>query len=97
MRYLFLLLGEEGALSLSEISGFSRYAGTANGGFHADIPMLEALVKALERAPEKIDQVAHLVTDLQNTEEGRALLPQEFEQIWPPLWEAREELTRRGG
>ncbi|MEW8439616.1 MAG: hypothetical protein AB2689_15825 [Candidatus Thiodiazotropha taylori] len=96
MRYLFLLLGEEGALSLSEISGSSRYAGTGNGGFHADIPMLEALVKALERAPEKIDQVAHLVTDLQNTEEGRALLPQEFEQIWHPLWEAREELTRRG-
>ena len=96
MRYLFLLLGEEGVLSLSEISGSSRYAGTGNGGFHADIPMLEALVKALESAPEKIDQVAHLVTDLQNTEEGRALLPQEFEQIWHPLWEAREELTRRG-
>ena len=57
MRYLFLLLGEEGALSLSEISGSSRYAGAGNGGFHADIPMLEALVKALERAPEKIDQV----------------------------------------
>ena len=97
MRYLFLLLGEEGALSLSEISGSSRYAGTGNGGFHADIPMLEALVKALERAPEKIDQVAHLVTDLQNTEEGQVLLPEEFEQIWRPLWEAREELSRHGG
>ena len=96
MRYLFLLLGEEGALSLSEISGSSRYAGAGDGGFHADIPMLEALVKALERAPGKIDQVAHLVTDLRSTEEGRALLPQEFEQIWDPLREARKELTRRG-
>ena len=97
MRYLFLLLGEEGALSLSEISGSSRSAGTGNGGFHADIPMLEALVKALERAPEKIDKVAQLVTDLRNTEEGRELLPKEFEQIWCPLWEAREELSRNGG
>ncbi len=96
MRYLYLLLGEEGALSLSEISGSSRFAGTGNGGFHADIPMLEALVKALARAPEKIDQVAHLVTDLQNTEEGRVLLPKGFEQIWRPLWEAREELSKNG-
>ena len=96
MRYFFLLLGEEGALSLSEISGSSRSAGTGNGGFHADIPILEALVKALARAPEKIDQVAHLVTDLQNTEEGRVLLPKGFEQIWRPLWEAREELSRNG-
>ena len=96
MRYLFLLLGDEEALSLSEISRSSRYEGTGNGGFHADIPMFEALVKALERAPEKIDQVAHLVTDLQNTEEGRALLPKEFEQIWCPLWEAREELSING-
>lgn len=97
MRYLFLLLGEEGELSLSPISGYSRYAGAGNRGFHADIPMLETLVKALERTPEKIDQVANLVAELQNTEEGRALLPQEFGQIWHPLWEAREELTRHGG
>lgn len=96
MRYLFLLLGEEGALSLSEISGSAQYAGTGNGGFHADIPMLEALVKALEREPKKIDQVSRLVADLQNTEEGRSLLPKGFEQIWRPLWEARQKSSNNG-
>lgn len=96
MRYLFLLLGEEGALSLSDITGSSRHAGSGGGGFHADVPMLEALVKALERTPEKIDQVAHLVTDLQSTSEGQTLLPKEFDRIWAPLWEARMELSKHG-
>ena len=97
MRYLFLLLGEEGALSLADITGSSRYGGgSVDGGFHADIPMLEALVKALERSPEKLDQVARLVTELSSTEEGRALLPEEFDQIWLPLWKAREELAKNG-
>ena len=56
--------------------------------------MLEALVKGTGTCG-KIDQVAHLVTDLQNTEEGRRF-SRKVRADLASLWEAREELTRRG-
>jgi len=99
MRYLFLLLGEEGSLSLSDFTGLSHHGASstdASEGYHADLPMLEALVKALERSPEKLDHVERLVTELSSTEEGRALLPEEFDQIWQPLWQARKALVKNG-
>jgi len=97
MRYLFLLLGEEGSLSLSDFAGRSA-GGSANAseGYHADLPMLEALVRALESNPEKLDHVERLVTELSSSEEGKALLPEEFDQIWQPLWQARKEMAKHG-
>lgn len=97
MRYLFLLLGEEGSLSLSDFTELPRHSSgssNANEGYHANLPMLEALVKALERNPEKLDHVDRLITELSSTEEGRALLPEEFDQIWQPIWQARKELAK---
>jgi hypothetical protein len=99
MRYLFLLLGEEAALSLSDVTGSSRHgngSASASEGYHADLPMLEALVKALEHSPEKLDHVERLVSELSSTEEGQALLPKDFDQIWKPLWQARTELAKNG-
>jgi len=99
LRYLFLLLGEEGSLSLASFAGVSHNAsGSTNGseGYHAEPPMLEALVKALERNPEKLDHVERLVNELSSTEEGQALLPQEFHLIWQPLWQARQEMAKHG-
>jgi hypothetical protein len=66
-------------------------------GFHADMPMLEVLIRALDRNPDKLDQVARFVTELQGTEEGRALLPEDFDQVWGPLWAAREALREHVG
>ncbi len=70
--------------------------GAASEGYHAGLPMLEALVKALEHSPEKLDHVERLVSELSSTEEGQALLPQDFDQIWKPLWQARMELAKNG-
>lgn len=99
MRYLLLLLAEDGTLSLSDLAGNLQQAGsgTQGEGFHTAIPMFESLVRALERSPEKLDHVEKLVTELQSTEEGRALLPDDFDQIWEPLWAARKELARNAG
>ena len=86
-------------MSISDITGSLQQngAGTQGAGFHADIPMLETLVRTLERSPEKLDHVAKLVTELQSTEEGRALLPDDFDLIWQPIWAARKELARNAG
>jgi len=99
MRYLFLLLSEDGSFSLAdftEMPGNTGSSTSTNEGYHADLPMLEALVRALESNPEKLDHVERLVTELSSTEEGRALLPEEFDQIWQPLWQARKALVKHG-
>ena len=98
MRYLLLLLAEDGTLSVADLTGAGSQGNGWDGlGFHADIPMLESLVRALERNPEKLDQVARFVTELQSSDEGRALLPEDFELIWEPLWAAREALQKHAG
>lgn len=62
------------------------------GGF--GLPLLEPLLKALDRDPRRIDQVARLVDDLSRLEKGRSLLPEDFLQAWKPIWAARKTVLR---
>lgn len=50
--------------------------------------VFEALVRALDRHPEKLERVAHLIEDLNRSDQGRQLLPEGIEQIWQPIQEA---------
>lgn len=54
-------------------------------------PLFESLVKALDRSPEKLDQIDRLIRDL--GEAAPSLLPDGFEQVWAPTWEARGGLV----
>ncbi|MBV5330452.1 MAG: phospholipase D family protein [Chlorobium sp.] len=58
----------------------------------AAIPLLESILWALDRDPEKIDRINALVCDLMATEEGTELLPKGFNDIWPAIWAARGDL-----
>jgi len=69
-----------------------RDPGEGNGT--PEFPLFENLVRALARDPRRIDRVARLVADLTRTEEGAALLPPDFERIWKPIWQARQELIK---
>ena len=94
LRYLLLLLAEGGldpqaALLLTRaVAG----GGAEDGGGRAGLPLFEALVRALHRGPEKLDQIARLVHDLKETPEGRELLPEGFEAVWEPIWSVRKGL-----
>lgn len=57
------------------------------------LPLLEPLLETLHSDPERLKQIEHLRADLVKTEEGRAMLPDGFEEVWPPIWAARKELT----
>jgi hypothetical protein len=93
-----LLLADEGELAISELVGQKNGLPAAGdgAGFQAGVPMLEALVRALESNPGKLDQVRQFVEELQSTEEGRHLLPEGFDAIWTPVWQAREALRSHG-
>ncbi|QDU46848.1 hypothetical protein Mal52_53710 [Symmachiella dynata] len=93
MRYLLFLLADDGwdardTLNLLEgIDGST--SGSQDGSSAFDLPLLEPMLKALAKAPEKLDRIAQLVADLEKTPEGRAIIPPEFAETWKPIWEVR--------
>ncbi|MFZ5823522.1 MAG: hypothetical protein ACOY94_04160 [Bacillota bacterium] len=96
LRYLMLLLGFSGAALPGETAGGARLlAGVADGaapGSVPGLPVLEAMVRTLHQNPAQLDQVARLVMELQQTPEGKELLPEGFDEIWEPIWAVRKEL-----
>jgi hypothetical protein len=93
MRYIQLLLetgkrGPEGDLGV-----FGHPAtGTGSGAAAEQMePLLEPLVSAMHRDPQKLDEVARLVDDLKAAGAGSRELPAGFEEIWTPIWEARQK------
>lgn len=93
---LLLLILAEGGPDLHDLINPSRSSMGSRGKWAWGLPdaLFEALVRALERDPGKLDQVARVIEDLEKTPEGRNLLPQGLASIWPPIWQARQRLGR---
>ena len=62
-------------------------------GLAAGFPLFEALVRALDRDPVKLDRVARLVNDLLPAE--KQLLPDEFDAIWQPIYATHQTLNAK--
>lgn len=92
-QYLFLLLagGNDDTSSAAMINYLVGSKGD-HTRFSGDIPLLEELVRACSRAPERIDRIAQLVNDLKDTDGGSRQVPPEFEKIWGAFL-----ALRRGG
>jgi hypothetical protein len=64
-------------------------------------PLFEAMVRALDRNPMKLDHIARLVDDLRQPSPNDLgqpppadqLLPDNFEEIWQPIYAARQRLN----
>lgn len=93
LRLILFLLAEGGHDSHEAILATRRMLSGRtgnNGAVQAGFPLFEALVRALERDPERLDRIARLLDDLRKTPEGRQLVPDGLETIWEPLLAARE-------
>jgi hypothetical protein len=55
-------------------------------------PLFEAMVRALDRNPTKLDHIARLVKDLRQSSPEEQLLPDNFDDIWQPIYTARQRL-----
>jgi len=100
MRYIQLLLeagqqapGVDPGSFGQPLAGMSA---AGNGGLAE--PLLEPLVRALHRDPQRLDDVARLVEDLKAAGAGARELPAGFDDIWVPIWAARQNLdhAKRG-
>ena len=92
LRYLRLVLAGDDSLS-GALAGWGLL--DAGGGSTSislrdmAMPLLEELVRALSRSPEKIDRIERLVERLRRTEPGRAVLPNGFDSLWDNILQAR--------
>ena len=94
LQLLFLILMGEGADVLTFVQAERRDGTTTQGpsGGGDRATLLEALLRSLSRNPGQIDEAARLISDLESTLAGKDLLPEGLNEIWEPVWAAREAL-----
>jgi hypothetical protein len=69
--------------------------GSSSGheAFAPQFPLLEAMLKALSNNPSQLDRIESLVKDLrQIPDDEQQLLPDDFEEIWNPIYAVRQTL-----
>lgn len=95
LRYLLLLLADLGdGAALQQLQAmFASPDSQPAGDWQPSVPLLETMVRALARRPEALDPINRLITDLERSEAGRRLIPDGLREIWPAIWEARNQST----
>ena len=96
IQYLLFLLSDDPAgFQLTDIltSGTEKKS-AANGVTIPGLPLLEELVRAYSRHPDKIRHVKKLIDELNKSEETKALLPEGFDDMWSIFLEAIENDDR---
>lgn len=85
---LFLLGGESGSSAMVELGPrlFDALLGTDTEPPAIEWQNLfEPMVRALAHDPRTLDDIARLVRDLERTDAGKALLPEDWSAIWQPI------------
>jgi hypothetical protein len=86
LRYLLMLLeGTDEMLRKLQGNGSGGKWGESASFGLLDLPLLEPLLRALAEDPARLAPVERLVRDLEETEEGRKLLPPEFVSLWASI------------
>lgn len=91
LRFLMFLLADDA--ELADALGTDRAKARlhdATETSHSNGALLETLLRALHRTPERLDAVARLVEDVKRQPDCEELLPLKFDQIWEPIWAARQ-------
>lgn len=86
LRYLLMLLeGTDEMLRKLQGNGSGGKWGESASFGLLGLPLLEPLLRALAEDPARLAPVERLVRDLEETDEGRRLLPPEFVSLWASL------------
>jgi hypothetical protein len=94
LQYLLLLLADDGIDLADRMKGQEhRKTVTGDGGaLFQSSALFEVLLRTLEQAPHRLDYVATLVGDIRKQQDAHNLLPPRFDDIWEPIWSARQEM-----
>jgi hypothetical protein len=85
LRYLLMLLDDAGFESHGTLDGAAgKFRDWVSAGAFG-IPLLEPLLRALAENPAHLDHIERLVSDLERTDEGKQLLPEELLAVWTAI------------
>lgn len=90
MRLLMILLADDGVEAMMNAGiGEGNWSGGnwLTGG--DDAPLLESLLKTLDRSPERLDQIRRLLDDVGDSEELEKMMPEGFLEVWEAVWANR--------
>lgn len=99
LQFLFVMLMDpDQAVDLLAGMDNMVYSEAVNGHTETQIapgiPLFETLVKALTESPTRLDEINSIVEDLRQMPDGKSVLPENFEHVWVPLYEARKRMER---
>ncbi len=101
MRFLKLLLALDAAAGLEDLLGLagegSETAEATRWGAAADTPLLEALLRALDQDPRRLEELDRTVRELRAAPGGAALLPADLDAVWAPIRAVWEQRRSEGG
>ena len=60
------------------------------------VPLFENMVRTLNNNPQRIDDLNNLISDLKRNPETNKLLPEDLNEIWEPIWQARMMMKEAG-
>ena len=93
LRYLLMLLHDDTAMLIGDGLGQGKgWIGKWLSAGSGEPPLLEVLLRALDRHPDRLDHIERLLHDL--GDEQQELLPARFGEVWEPIWQHRQE-TRK--
>lgn len=97
LRFMLLLLLDTGARDLGKLIDTEGDGENTFSFVHSlfGATLFESLVRALDRDPERLEHVAQVIVDLQQTNEGKKLLPEDLDAIWEPIWAVRARQIER--
>jgi hypothetical protein len=92
LRFLALLLGlAENPFAV--LSGEAQGTGTWLANRIGQVGLFELLIRAVADRPAAIGDLDRLVERLEATEQGRAVLPSGFGELWATVREAHRQLV----
>lgn len=91
LRYLLLLLGDQQVPVGDAPDGEGLDAGSWTSGSSSIVPLLEELVRAYSRHPEKLEDVSRVVKRLISGKEKHAIVPEAFMEIWQVFEKAMKD------
>jgi hypothetical protein len=96
VRYLLLLLADEGFELAEQMAIVDRAPGDTANSSRGDEAggLLESFLRTLDRDPARLDHIARLVDDLRTQPDAAQLLPEGFDEVWGPIWSARQRGRR---
>jgi hypothetical protein len=86
LRYLLYLLTGDSVEAVRALADVVAETGAGDGSQPVlEVPLLESLLRTLDRDPEKLKAVARVVGELEEAEGGASLLPDGWDAVWDPV------------